>query len=191
MALFEPLVASTKEKQEWPLPDGLMAMAQYCRTLIEYENAFNWEDQEKEFLALRRTMNAAAELFVEWYQGHLDGRKNAVPTGKEALDDAFDYAFRVNQQYIVPNTPALYKAYCLKFEQLRQSWAFALLFGTDAEREELEDRMNWLVDALRDVGQDSSLQLYSCRLQCRQNLTQQELLEYRPSGFPSDFKWDQ
>lgn len=191
VVLFEPLVASTEKKQKWPLPDGLMAMAQYCRTLIEYENAFNWEDQEKEFLALRRTMNAAAELFAEWYQGYLDGRKNAVPTGKEAVDDAFDYAFHVNWQYIVPNTPALYKAYCMKFEQLRQSWAFALLFGTDAEREELEDRMNWLVDALRDVGQDSSLQLYSCRLQCRQNLTQQELLEYRPSGFPSDFKWDQ
>lgn len=191
VVLFEPLVASTEKKQKWPLPDGLMAMAQYCRTLIEYENAFNWEDQEKEFLALRRTMNAAAELFAKWYQGYLDGRKNAVPTGKEAVDDAFDYAFHVNWQYIVPNTPALYKAYCLKFEQLRQSWAFALLFGTDAEREALEERMNWLVDALRDVGQDSSLQLYSCRLQCRQNLTQQELLEYRPSGFPSDFKWDQ
>lgn len=191
VALFEPLVASTEKEQKWPLSDGLMAMAQYCRTLIEYENAFNWEYQEKEFLALRRTVNAAAELFAEWYQGYLDGRKNAVPTGKEALDDAFYYAFHVNWQYIVPNTPALYKAYCLKFEQLRQSWAFALLFGTDAEREELEDRMNWLVDALRDVGQDSSLQLYSCRLQCRQNLTQQELLEYRPSGFPSDFKWDQ
>lgn len=191
MALFEPLVASTKEKQEWPLPDGLMAMAQYCRTLIEYENAFNWEDQEKEFLALRRTMNAAAELFAEWYQGHLDGRKNAVPTGKEALDDAFDYAFHVNWQYIVPNTPALYKAYCLKFEQLRQSWAFALLFGTDVEREELENRMYWFIDALQDVGQDSSMDLYTAKLHCRQTLTPQELLEYRPSGFPSDFKWDQ
>lgn len=191
LALFEPLVELTKKEQEWPLPEGLKVMAQYCRTLIEYENAFNWEDQEKEFLALRRTMNAAAELFEEWYQGYLDGRKNTVPTGKEALDDAFDYAFHVNWQYIVPNTPALYKAYCLKFEQLRQSWAFALLFGTAAERKELEDRMNWLIDALQDVGQDSSLQLYSYRSRCRQNLTQQELLEYRPSGFPSDFKWDQ
>lgn len=191
LALFEPLVELTKKEQEWPLPEGLKVMAQYCRTLIEYENAFNWEDQEKEFLALRRTMNAAAELFEEWYQGYLDGRKNTVPTGKEALDDAFDYAFHVNWQYIVPNTPALYKAYCLKFEQLRQSWAFALIFGTAAERKELEDRMNWLIDALQDVGQDSSLQLYSYRSRCRQNLTQQELLEYRPSGFPSDFKWDQ
>lgn len=190
VALFEPLVASTEKEQKWPLPDGLMAMAQYCRTLIEYENAFNWEDQEKEFLALRRTMNAAAELFAEQYQRYLVWRRIAVLTGEETFDDAFDYAFRVNQQYIVPNTPALYKAYCLKFEQLRQFWAFALLFGTDAEREELEDRMNWLIDALRDVGQDSSLQLYSYRSRCRQNLTQQELLEYRSSGFPSDFKWD-
>lgn len=167
-------------------------MAQYCRTLIAYEGMFTWEAQDKEFFELRRAINTAAELFAELYQEYLVESKNATPTAKEVLDDAFDAAFHVNWQYIIPNTPALYHLYRLKYEQLKYFWAHALWFGTVAEREELESRMRWLIDALQNVGQDSSMLLYSLNfnLPCPQITTLQELLEYHIPEFPSSFQWD-
>lgn len=191
VVLFEPLVEFVKQKRHQFLLDGLMVMAQYCRTMIAYEYMFTWEAQDKEFFELRRAINAAAELFAKMYQEYLAESKNASPTAKEALDDVVDAAFHVDGQYIIPNTPALHKLYCLKYEQLKHCWAHAFCFDPNSEREEIEERMRWLVDAFQDVGQDSSMYLNSDKLYCRQNLTPQELWEYRPSEFPSDFKWDQ
>lgn len=193
MVLFEPLVKLVKQKQHRSLLDGLTVMAQYCRTLLAYEEMFAWEDQDEEFFALRRAINTAAELFAEQYQEYLAKSKNASPTAKEALDDAFEAAFHVNWQYIVPNTPALHKLYCLKYEQLKHCLAHAFCFGRNSEREELENRMCWLIDAFQKVGQDGSMYLYSpnINLPCPQISTLQELLEYHIPEFPSDFKWNQ
>lgn len=192
VVLFEPLVELVKQKRYRSLFDGLTIMAQYCRTLIAYEGMFTWEAQDKEFFELRRAINTAAELFAELYQEYLVESKNATPTAKEVLDDAFDAAFHVNWQYIIPNTPALYHLYRLKYEQLKYFWAHALWFGTVAEREELESRMRWLIDALQNVGQDSSMLLYSLNfnLPCPQITTLQEILEYHIPEFPSSFQWD-
>ena len=193
MVLFGPLVTLVKQKWYRSLLDRLTVMAQYCRTLLAYEDMFTWGAQDKEFFELRRAINTAAELFAELYQEYLAESKNASPTAKEALDDVVDAAFHVDGQYIIPNTPALHKLYCLKYEQLKHCWAQALWFGTNSEREEIENRMCWLIDAFQKVGQDSSMYLYSLNLNlpCPQVSTLQELLEYHIPEFPSDFKWDQ
>lgn len=191
--LFRPLLEWVKLRYYRFHFEYLNILSAYMFSLVDYEQAYTWEDMDAPFYALRRTMNEAAALFLSYYEEWLEWNDNPSTIKEEYIWDYIDIGFSNASYFITPDTPAIHKLYCIKYEQLRRCLKVLISTNAEPEQEKLlsltQDRMSELIEAFQHMGKDSSLYIWQPYLN-RPLFSDQELLDYQPPAFPADFAWE-
>lgn len=191
--LFQPLLEWVKLRYYRFHFAYLKILSIYIFSLIQYEQAYSWENIDDEFFALRRTMNAAADTFISYYEEWLQWNKMSSTIEVEHIFDYVNAGFSFCSDFATPDTPAIHKIYCIKYEQLRCYLKTLLFADAKPEQEELlsfaRNGMSALIRAFQQMGKDNSVYILKIHLESP-TFSDQELLAYQPPAFPTDFAWD-
>lgn len=174
--------------------DYLAILAAYSVSLFEYEQAYTWDDFDAEFFALRRSMDKAAAEWIPYYEEWLHWNEDPAHIEQKHICDYVDIGFCLyNNTFVRPDTPAIHKLYCLKYEQLRHCLNTLLSGCSQPDREQLlaltREKMQKMITAFQEMGEDNLRNIWEWHLYYP-DFSDQELLTYQPPAFPADFAWD-